>query len=165
VAANVATLLLQLAARQETVVSGKVQAVRLAVVQDPWQLPEPAQVARVPRGEPEATAVHCPLVLVSAHASHCPLQALSQQTPSTQKVELHSLPALQASPLDFLAWPASVPPSWPPPAFPAAPPAPAFPAAPPAPPAPAAPPAPPTPVATVPPPPPEPVGACPAEPP
>lgn len=142
-----ATLLLQLAARQETVVSGKVQAVRLALVQDPWQVPVPAQAERVPRGVPEATAVHCPLVLVSAHASHCPLQAFSQQMPSTQKVELHSLPALQASPFDFLAGPASAPPSWPAPDFPAVPP-PLLP-----------------PVATVPPPPPEPVGACPAEPP
>jgi hypothetical protein len=84
VAAKVATLLVQLAARQETVVSGKVQAVRLALVQEPWQVPVPAQTVRVPRGAPEATAVQCPAVLVSAQASHCPLQALSQQTPSTQ---------------------------------------------------------------------------------
>jgi len=114
-AASVATLLVQLAARHDTVVSGKVQVVRLAPVQLPWQAPAPPQAVRVPRGAPEVTAVQWPMVLVSAQASHWPVQLLSQQTPSTQKVELQSAPALQESPLACLAGPPSAPSPAPPP--------------------------------------------------
>jgi len=54
--------------------------------------------ARVPRGWP-LTVLHVPTLPSSAHPWHWPAQAPSQQTPSTQKVLAHSLPAAQLAPL------------------------------------------------------------------
>ena len=57
---------------------------------------------------PVGTDAHLPLVwpvLALAHATHLPSHLASQQKPSTQKLELHSLflPAVQAVPAAFLA--------------------------------------------------------------
>lgn len=82
VAASVAMAFVQLAARQE--VTGKVQAVLFSPSQVPAHgVPLPTHATRGRRGVP-VTAVHWPFVPGSAHASQAPLQALSQQTPSTQ---------------------------------------------------------------------------------
>jgi hypothetical protein len=47
---------------------------------------------------PAAVGVHLPRLLESEQVWHAPLQALSQQTPSTQKFEAHSVAAVQAWP-------------------------------------------------------------------
>ena len=57
-----------------------------------------AQAARVPRGWPP-TVLHVPILPSSAHPWHWPVHALSQHTPSTQKVLAHWLPTVQLSPL------------------------------------------------------------------
>jgi hypothetical protein len=53
--------------------------------------PSEAQALRNPCGAPEVTVVHVPTLPATSHACHWPLQALSQQTPSTQEPEAHSL--------------------------------------------------------------------------
>ena len=57
-----------------------------------------AQAARVPRGWPP-TVLHVPILPSSAHPWHWPVHAPSQQTPSTQKLLAHWLPAVQLAPL------------------------------------------------------------------
>jgi hypothetical protein len=52
--------------------------------------PVPAQVGRVPCGPP-MTAEHVPTCPPTSQAWHCPLHAESQQTPSMQNPEPHSL--------------------------------------------------------------------------
>jgi hypothetical protein len=58
--------------------------VRSAPSQVAWQTPVPAHAVRVLPCTAPATATHVPTLPPTSHASHCPLQALSQQTPSTQ---------------------------------------------------------------------------------
>jgi hypothetical protein len=87
----------------------------------PSHLPLAAQLAAVmstqtPRGSmlPAATSVHLPGVDGSAQLRQPPAQAVSQQVPSTQWVELHSGPAEQGCPFCLgphrpltQAWPTS----------------------------------------------------------
>lgn len=83
--------LAQLPAEHWAVLPGKLQAVGLVPSHWLWQGAVPVQAARIdPRGNP-ATVRHLPALLLSLHAWHCPVQALSQQTPSTQWFELHSV--------------------------------------------------------------------------
>jgi hypothetical protein len=78
-----------------------VQAVRVVPPHEPRQASRvPAQAARVPRGAP-VTTVQRPALPYSPHASHCPVQALSQQMPSTQKLDVHSAAAWHWAPLAF----------------------------------------------------------------
>ena len=65
--------------------------VRSAPSQAAWQAPDPEQAVRAPCTAP-ATATHVPTLPPTSHASHWPVQALSQQTPSTQLPEPHSAP-------------------------------------------------------------------------
>ena len=59
-------------------------------MQTPWGSPAPAGLdAQVPRD------------VDSAQLRHEPVQAELQQTPSTQKLEAHSLPAEQGCPFDL----------------------------------------------------------------
>ena len=69
------------------------------------QTPVPAHAVRELCGAP-ATAVHVPALPGTSHASHWPLHALSQQTPSTQLPEPHSLDFEQATPSGFEQVPA-----------------------------------------------------------
>ena len=79
-----------------------------------WQLPAPSQVPSVPQ-EPAPLSLHilCGSEAAAGLGAHMPgevdsaqlwqaaLQEELQQTPSTQKVEAHSLPAEQGCPSDF----------------------------------------------------------------
>lgn len=58
------------------------------------------QAVRELRGAP-VTAEQVPALPASLHASHWPEQAPSQQTPSAQKPELHSVFPPQAVPRDL----------------------------------------------------------------
>lgn len=71
----------------------------------PSHLPSAAQLAAVmsvqtPRGStlPAATSVHLPGADASAQLRQPPAQAVSQHVPSTQWVELHSVPAEHGCP-------------------------------------------------------------------
>jgi hypothetical protein len=57
----------------------------------------PAHAARVPRGAP-VTVTQVPTLPGSWQAWHCPLQALEQQTLSTQNALMHSAPVWQLMP-------------------------------------------------------------------
>jgi hypothetical protein len=94
----------QLGARQIVVTSGYAHSVRLVPLQLPAQLdPSVRHAERPPTGVPVA-ALHVPSEPAMLHASHWPVQPVSQQTPSTQLSEVHSLVALQVVPLAFFAW-------------------------------------------------------------
>lgn len=67
--------------------------------------PEPLQSGRVPWGSP-ATAEQVPTLPLTSHAAHCDVQAVSQQTPSTQKPEPHSALDEHAMPSGFAHVPA-----------------------------------------------------------
>ena len=74
----------QLEARHCVAALGYAQTVREEPSQVPPQaLPSVAQAGRPSRGSP-TTAVQTPTLPPTLHASHWPLQAVSQQTPSTQ---------------------------------------------------------------------------------
>ena len=62
--------------------------------------PAPAHAERPPRGAP-VTALQVPTLPVTSHAAHCELQPVSQQTPSTQKLDAHSVEIPQAAPFGF----------------------------------------------------------------
>lgn len=79
-----------------------------------WQPPAPSQVPSVPqeaacwsvqtpRGSAAAAGLgaQVPSEVDSAQLWQAPVQAELQQTPSTQKVEAHSLPAEQGWPFDL----------------------------------------------------------------
>ena len=51
---------------------------------------------------PAGTALQVPSVPASAHERQVPAQAVAQQTPSSQKPELHSAAAAQVAPIGFL---------------------------------------------------------------
>ena len=51
---------------------------------------------------PAATAAQVPIVPVSAHDRQIPTHAVAQQTPCSQKPELHSAAAPQPAPTGFL---------------------------------------------------------------
>jgi hypothetical protein len=61
----------------------------------PQDEPSLAQVARTPCGAP-LTAVQAPTLPATSHAWHWPLQAVLQQTPSTQLPFTHWLLEVQA---------------------------------------------------------------------
>jgi hypothetical protein len=75
------------------------------------QLPAPSQVPSVPQLDapvswhlprglvPRSAGMQLPIVPWPAQVRQSPVQALSQQTPSTQKPDLQSCAAVQASPL------------------------------------------------------------------
>jgi len=52
-------------------------------------------------GEPTATSVHLPMLLLRLQLRQAPVQALSQQTPSTQWLFWHSPSVLQVWPSGF----------------------------------------------------------------
>jgi hypothetical protein len=88
-AASTATPLLHDGLRQLAPLPGYAQAAGCVPSQAPPQTePSDTQGARPVRGTP-ATAVQVPTLPDSPHASHWPLQALSQQTPSTQCPDAH----------------------------------------------------------------------------
>ena len=58
---------------------------------------------RMPWGVP-TTGVQVPTLPATSHASHSPLQALPQQTPSTQKPLAHAPPEPQACPAVSVPW-------------------------------------------------------------
>jgi len=79
-----------------------------------WQPPAPSQVPSVPQlGAPLSAQMACgsgaaagldaqvPSEVDSAQLRQAPVQAELQQTPSTQKLEAHSLPAEQGCPFDL----------------------------------------------------------------
>jgi hypothetical protein len=77
------------ASAQLTVVPGYVQLDRLLPSQVPAHVSFSAsQAGRSPCGSP-VTLEHVPALSMTSHASHWPLQALLQQTPSTQLVDAH----------------------------------------------------------------------------
>jgi hypothetical protein len=55
-----------------------------------WQAPAPSQWKRPPCGWPEVTVVQVPTLSVTSHAWHWLLQSALQQTPSTQRLLVHS---------------------------------------------------------------------------
>lgn len=79
--------------------SGYAQAIADLPSQVPAQpCPSSAQALRfVPCGLP-TMVVQLPAVPAASHAWHCPSHAVSQQTPSTQKPEAHSLGAPHVEP-------------------------------------------------------------------
>lgn len=80
------------------------------------QLPDPSQVPSKPQPDcgacghwlatagaaPAGTSEQVPTFPASAHDWQVPLQAMSQQTPCEQLLELHSLPITQVTPVGFL---------------------------------------------------------------
>jgi hypothetical protein len=62
--------------------------------------PAPAHAARLPWGAP-ATALQVPTFPATSHAAHCELHPVSQHTPSTQKLEAHSVEAVHVAPFGF----------------------------------------------------------------
>jgi hypothetical protein len=97
-AGRVAVPPLHEAARQIFDAPGKEQDVRVVPSHAPPQtVPSVAQAARPPVGVP-VTGEHVPALPDTLHASHWPLQLPSQQTPSTQNPEAHSLVAPHAVP-------------------------------------------------------------------
>src|SRR5262245_7521169 len=68
----------------------------LPQVMAPWS-------AHCPRGSlPSGTSVHVPTLLGTAQERHVPVHALPQQTPCSQKLELHSGPPPHGAPIGFL---------------------------------------------------------------
>jgi hypothetical protein len=101
-AGRIATPAAQLPVRQETVVSGYAQLFRSVPLHVPLQtVPSTTQAGRDPTGVP-VTAEQMPCFPGTLQASHWPEQAVSQQTPSTQLLDLHCVAAKQASPLSSL---------------------------------------------------------------
>jgi len=99
VAATVATPLVQLAARQE-VVAGATAQVPLPV-QAPV-LPQGGAATQRASANPGTSLAQVPAVppvLAAEHPRQVPVQALLQQTPSTQKAEPHWAAEVQAAPL------------------------------------------------------------------
>src|SRR5438105_4163309 len=101
VAAFVAVPFAQLPARQTTEAS----ALRQTAPPVPWQPPgEQTAFSAVPAGQipfaswPAGTLVQVPRVVGRLHDSQPAWQALSQQTPSAQKVVAHSCPFVQLAP-------------------------------------------------------------------
>jgi len=75
--------------RQVVELPGYAQAVGLVPLHAPPQtVPSEAHAVRGLRGAP-VTGVQVPTLPVSAQAWHCPVQAVSQQTPSTQCCDPH----------------------------------------------------------------------------
>jgi hypothetical protein len=79
-----------------------------------WQLPAPSQVPSVPQEAapwsaqtwcgsppPAGLGAQVPSEVDSAQLWQAPVQPELQQTPSTQKLEAHSVPAEQGWPFDF----------------------------------------------------------------
>jgi len=109
VAAAVAVPPVQLAPRQEVLVSGNAQAAVFEPSHAPPQaVPAPVQALRGACGSP-LTATQVPTLPGTSHASHWPLQAWLQQTPSAQLPSMHSSAAWQAAPAIFFG--AQLPPA------------------------------------------------------
>jgi hypothetical protein len=72
-----------------------------------------AQVLASRGGVPAAANVQLPIAVGAAHVRHVSVQAVLQQTPSTQKPLPHSTPQVHACPFSFCAFasPLQVPPS------------------------------------------------------
>jgi hypothetical protein len=88
--------LVQIAAAQTVVLSGKVQVLPSEPSHWAWQAPVPPQGVRGLSGLP-LMALHLPTEPASSHDSHWPSQALSQHTPSTQYPVEHSAADLQVA--------------------------------------------------------------------
>jgi hypothetical protein len=85
-----------------------------------WQAPAPSQVPSLPQVEaavvgqslrgsdPRSAGTHLPKFVVAPQVMHVPVQALSQQTPSTQKPLSQSSAAAQVVPL--VSWGMHAPP-------------------------------------------------------
>jgi hypothetical protein len=96
------------------VVPEQVDATQVIPMACSRQPPLPSQVPSVPQlaapmsahwpsgSAPAGTALQVPTVPASAHERQVPAQAVAQQTPSSQKPELHSAAAVQAMPIGFL---------------------------------------------------------------
>lgn len=82
-------------------VPGRTQALGFAPSHWPTQAPVPAHAGFGDFGAP-ARGLHWPTLPVSAQLSHWPVHGESQQTPSTQKLDVHWLAAWQALPLSIL---------------------------------------------------------------
>jgi hypothetical protein len=94
--------------------AAQLSAAQLVPIGYLWQLPAPSQVPSVPH-EPEPLSLHIPRgseaaaglgaqvpgEVDSAQLWQAAVQEELQQTPSTQKVEAHSLPAEQGWPSDL----------------------------------------------------------------
>ncbi len=79
----------------QTVLSlGRAQALPLLPSHCPLHVPAPPQAACVLMGSP-FTTLHFPTEPVSLQDSHWPSHEVSQQTPSTQCLDLHCCPAAQ----------------------------------------------------------------------
>jgi hypothetical protein len=89
-------------------------APHVAVAAATWQPPEPLQAPVLPHGGaaahcpagaglPAATSVHVPTLPARLHAAHVPQDAALQQTPSVQKLLLHSWAPPQVAPAAFFA--------------------------------------------------------------
>jgi hypothetical protein len=100
-AAGVSVLPAQLWGRQPVALPGNVQAVREAAAHEPAHAPLPPQAARAPCGAPEITGAQWPGAAAVSHASQLPVQAPSQQTPSTHRLDPHSPPPAQGDPSGF----------------------------------------------------------------
>jgi len=97
-AASTAMPELQDGSRHVVPLPGYVQAAGWIPSQVPAQTePSEAQAVRALRGPP-ATGVQVPTLPLSAQASHWPVQAVSQQTPSTQCCDPHWFAPPQACP-------------------------------------------------------------------
>jgi hypothetical protein len=83
---------------------GNVHPPRTVPSHFPLQTPVPAQAPRAPWGAP-VTVEQVPTFPVRSHASHLPVQSASQQTPSVQKPEPHSLLAAHPVPSGLLQVP------------------------------------------------------------
>jgi hypothetical protein len=94
----------QLGVPQEVEVPGYAQ-LEEAPLHEPAHAPVPLQLPWPAFGAP-VTLAQTPL---APHASQVPLQALSQQTPSAQKVLVHSVPLPHDAPLVFRATHLAVP--------------------------------------------------------
>ena len=81
---------------------GILHAVGLEPSQVPWHGLVPAQAVRVPRGCPEFTVLHVPMLSFSAQAWHCPAHRSLQQTLSVQKPSAQSSSLWQEEPTDSL---------------------------------------------------------------
>jgi hypothetical protein len=66
--------------------------------------PAPEHAERAPCGAP-VTGVQVPTLPVTSHAAHCELQPLLQHTPSTQKLEAHSVEMVHAAPFGLAQCP------------------------------------------------------------
>ena len=99
---SVAMPLTQLALRQDVFAPAYEQEVALAPSQRPPQfVPSVAHGCREPFGAPPTTVEQTPSVPGRLHAWHCPLHADRQHSPSTQKLDAHSLLLLQLAPGSF----------------------------------------------------------------